>query len=125
MKIEESVTKKENDHQCECTGEGGGEEENEREGGMKKDRERGRGRKGGGVSEMRERENLVRHTGKLEKHSNSTKLLREIKERRQAILATLLQGKDKTSSEAWKDFETSYAKDLEVIMPVINMHMAY
>lgn len=46
--------------------------------------------------------------------SNDRVLLKEIGRTREAVRATIVRGKDRTSSNLWKSFELHYAKDLEV-----------
>ena len=46
--------------------------------------------------------------------SNDKALLREIGGTREAIRATIVRGKDRTSSDLWKSFELHYANDIEV-----------
>ena len=47
-------------------------------------------------------------------------LLNKIKGKRRTIDATLIRGRHKTSTEVWKSFALTYAKDLDVSAPEIS-----
>ena len=52
-------------------------------------------------------------TEKCEDLSNDKALLTEIRGTKELIRATIVRGKDRTSSVLWKAFQLHYAKDIE------------